>query len=299
MTQEEKWNLRYEEVLAYMNASSRNPSKHRKEDMLMVNWMKQQRKLLNKGELRSDRVLKFKRLMAKGEKLKRVNQWQEVVEEIMKSDVLRNYQQDMLERIEDAWTRYRSVMVQMPTGTGKTVLMAETLRRFTGNGLWRKEQQGVLIVAHRRELLDQIRRTIGFFGIDMEKNHIVVESIQKLSRNKPDFYPKLVIIDEAHHALAKTYQMLWEWWPWAKFLGLTATPCRMNNVGFTDLFQVLLQSEPISDFIEKGWLSDFEYITAEPDNPIVQQVAGVDRTTVQDIPRVCGWQTRDCVCHQP
>ena len=60
--------------------------------------------------------------------VKRVNQWTEVVEEIMRSDVLRNYQQEMLDRLEEAWKTCRSVMVQMPTGTGKMVLMAEMVR---------------------------------------------------------------------------------------------------------------------------------------------------------------------------
>jgi len=60
--------------------------------------------------------------------VKRVNQWTEVVEEIMRSDVLRNYQQEMLDRLEEAWKTCRSVMMQMPTGTGKMVLMAEVVR---------------------------------------------------------------------------------------------------------------------------------------------------------------------------
>ena len=55
-----------------------------------------------------------------------------------------------------------------------------------------------------------------------------------------DLAPALVVIDEAHHALAKTYQMLWTAWPEAKFLGLTATPYRMSGDGFTDLFEVLV-----------------------------------------------------------
>ena len=284
MTQEEKWRKNYAEIVAYMDTYHRNPSKHRQEDMLMVNWMKHQRKLMNRGDLRADRVLKFRRLIAKGEKLKRANQWQEVVEEIMKNDALRNYQQEMIDRLEDAWTRYRSVMVQMPTGTGKTVLMAEVIRRSLPQPLQREGRtttKGILIVAHRRELLDQIRGTVRYFGIDMEKNHIVVESIQKLSlgwtREDTDFEPSLVIIDEAHHALAKTYQMLWKWWPKAKFLGLTATPCRMNNTGFLDLFQTLIQSHTIQEFIKMGWLSDFDYVTAEPENPILRQVAGLTK----------------------
>ena len=272
-----------------MDTCHRNPSKHRIEDHLMVNWMKHQRKLMNKGELKPDRLAKFKRLMAKSDKLKRVNQWESVVEEIMKNGTLRNYQQEMIDRLQEAWKRYRSVMLQMPTGTGKTVLMAEIIRseklKVFDQGTKRPEverksdkyasaQHSILIVAHRRELLGQIRGTIRYFGIDMEKNHIEVESIQKLSKGLDDtnFEPSLIIIDEAHHALAKTYRMLWERWPRAKFLGLTATPCRLNNDGFQDLFQTLIQSHTIQEFIKMGWLSDFDYVTAEPDNPILKQV---------------------------
>ena len=199
--------------------------------------------------------------------------------------MLRGYQQEMLDRLYVAWNRYRSVMVQMPTGTGKTVLMGEVIRRKMAE-VRRKKSDGILIVAHRRELLDQIRGTVKYFGIDMEKEHLVVESIQKLSRLMSDgrskmedvpFSPSLVIIDEAHHALAKTYRGLWERWPEAKVLGLTATPCRLSGEAFTDLFDVLLQSWSIQTFIDKGWLSDFEYVSAAPDNPLLEKVHGLSK----------------------
>ena len=296
MTQEEKWRKNYAELVRYMDTYHRNPSKHRVEDHLLLNWMKHQRELMNRGELKPDRVEKFKRLLAKSESLKRVNQREVAVEKIMKNDALRNYQQEMIERLYEAWKQYRSVMVQMPTGTGKTVLMAEVIRQFIGKGHRSKDNNGILIVAHRRELLDQIRRTVNYFKIDMEKERIVVESIQKLSRdlghtantdvsttnctNYTNFEPTLVIIDEAHHALAKTYRMLWERWPKAKFLGMTATPCRLNNEGFLDLFQTMIQSHTIQEFIKMGWLSDFDYVTAEPDNPILKQVAGLKKRGV-------------------
>ena len=185
---------------------------------------------------------------------------------------LRDYQLEMVSRLERAWTRHRSVLVQMPTGTGKTVLMAEVIRGIGSR---------VLIVAHRRELIEQIKRTVRAFGI--AQDDVVVESIQKLSGGKSETNPtkggefSLVIIDEAHHALAKTYRTLWDRWPEARFLGLTATPCRMNHAGFLDLFETLIQSYPIQEFIRKGWLSDFEYVTAEPDNPILRQVAGLTK----------------------
>lgn len=101
MTQEEKWRKNNKEVAVYMDTYHRNPSKHRVEDQLMLNWMKHQRKLMNKGELKLERVAAFKRLLAKIDKLKRVNQWDKAVEKITKSDVLRNYQQKMIDRLEE------------------------------------------------------------------------------------------------------------------------------------------------------------------------------------------------------
>ena len=209
----------------------------------------------------------------------------------------------MLDRLQMEWGRHRSVMVQMPTGTGKTVLMAEVIREFRIKNL----ELRVLIVAHRRELIEQIRQTISDFGIEKEK--VRVESIQKISKAdckststdastdaSTPWKPSLVIVDEAHHALAKTYRRLWEWWPEAKFLGLTATPCRLNGAAFTDLFDVLLQSWDIQRFIDKGWLSDFEYVSAAPESLMMKQVGqlrkrGADgdyqtkeMVTVMDVP---------------
>ena len=75
MTQEERWNSRYEEVKAFIETNKRNPSKHRIEEHDMLNWLKANRKALNAGELKADRVEKFKRLMEVGEKYRRVNQY--------------------------------------------------------------------------------------------------------------------------------------------------------------------------------------------------------------------------------
>ena len=75
MTQDERWNLRYQEVMAFIESNHRNPSKHRIEEHDMLNWVKANRKALNAGKLKSDRVEAFKRLMEIMEVNKRVNQW--------------------------------------------------------------------------------------------------------------------------------------------------------------------------------------------------------------------------------
>ena len=79
-------------------------------------------------------------------------------------------------------------------------------------------------------------------------------SIQWLSRNRKhmDEEPDLIVIDEAHHALAETYRILWEKYPEARKLGMTATPCRLNGKGFTDLFDSLITSWTVAEFIGKG-----------------------------------------------
>lgn len=188
--------------------------------------------------------------------------------------LLRDYQTDMLSRLSVAWERHRSVLVQMPTGTGKTVLMAEVVRRELVSAS-SASYASVLIVAHRRELIDQIRSTLSSHGI--HSSRVTVESIQKLSAHRGQepairVKPTLVIVDEAHHALARTYSMLWDIYPSARFLGLTATPCRLSGEPLSELFDVMLQSWTIKEFIDRGWLSDFEYVSAAPDSRMVMKV---------------------------
>ncbi len=75
MTQDERWLTKYNEIMAFMAREHRNPSRHRIEEHDMLNWAKHNRKLMNKGELKEERVVKFKALLEKIEKNKRVNQW--------------------------------------------------------------------------------------------------------------------------------------------------------------------------------------------------------------------------------
>ena len=300
----------------------------------------------------------------------------------MKNIKLFDYQEDMKERIEKALRLHRSVMAQMPTGTGKTVLLASVVESF----LREHSNCNVWIVAHRRELVSQIRETIErvfskitpqwslhplrfprsrgtetLFTIkegNFSKTHpssltlkggstshpdplssgareetapprrseplrskvggaskpspdcagwdrlgatclrpaeglgdrlgaigaskvlpdclsasafnvpIKAVSIQWLSKHYDEIEeePEMIVIDEAHHALAKTYKEMWERFPKAKFLGLTATPCRLNGKGFTDLFDVLVQSWSVPEFISKGRLATYDFVSIKSDS---------------------------------
>ena len=214
----------------------------------------------------------------------------------------------MIERIETAFKSYRSVMVQMPTGTGKTLLLTEQVkseeRRVKNPCVW--------IVVHRRELVEQIKETLAkqldsslfTFPSSLKPSdsslfpfpsslkpsdsslftfHFSltprVFSIQWLSRHyhELDERPSLIIIDEAHHAVAKTYKEVMDAYPEAKKLGLTATPCRLNKHGFTDLFDVLLQSWSYNKFIADGWLSLYDYMSVKADSLDQQMVFGLTK----------------------
>ena len=76
MTQDECWNVRYQEVKAFIETNKRNPSKYRDEEKLMVHFLKRGRKLMNAGELQEPRLTKFKELLAIVENNKRKNQYQ-------------------------------------------------------------------------------------------------------------------------------------------------------------------------------------------------------------------------------
>lgn len=76
MTQDERWNLRYQEVIDFIETNHRNPSKHRIEEHDMLNWLKQQRKLHNAGKLKPDRVERFKKLLELIEQYRRKNQYE-------------------------------------------------------------------------------------------------------------------------------------------------------------------------------------------------------------------------------
>ena len=193
----------------------------------------------------------------------------------MKNDIqLFDYQEDMVKRVQEAFRHHDSVMVQMPTGTGKTMVLANIVFSFLEMG-----NHPIWIVAHRRELVSQIKDTLEKFFSSLKSTSIKVISIQWLSRHYGEMEekPGLIVIDEAHHALAETYAEVMNAYPKAKKLGLTATPYRLNGKGFTDLFDTLLCSWSMERFIAEGRLSLYDYYSIKPDSAAQLQIDSLQK----------------------
>lgn len=197
----------------------------------------------------------------------------------MKQIKLYDYQQDMKNRIMEEFDEHRSIMVQMPTGTGKTHLLAAVVADVLSMNEHHGKIAEIWIVAHRRELVSQIEDTIHIW-VDKEKLSLVkAMSIQWLSRHYQEVMesPAMIVIDEAHHALAESYSSIMNAFPEALKLGLTATPCRLNRMGFKDLFDKLITSYTILDFIKKGYLSCFDYLSIRPDSDDLKLIESLQK----------------------
>lgn len=207
---------------------------------------------------------------------------------------LREHQVEAKGKIFDAWDKYDSVMLQMPTGTGKTYLFTSIVNDLLVAYKEVHHDIHILVVAHRMELLDQISATLSRFGIahgfiqGAREQHlwkrVQVASIMSLLTEK-NYYNTLrqkfdyIIVDEAHHSLADTYIKLFELFPDAKKLGVTATPWRLNHESFLKLYQTLIVSPQISWFINNNLLADFDYVSIKPNSDIQRLV---DRSEVAD-----------------
>lgn len=166
---------------------------------------------------------------------------------------LRDYQQKTIDRIiRSMKSGHQSIIVQQPPRTGKTVIMAEIAKRTTDNG------NHIMFMVHRKEIVDQVKRTFSRWGVNM--NLATIGMVQTITRRLDKLEPPAVLfIDEAHHALAKSYMRIIERYPDAyKFL-FTATPWRMNGDGFEAVADDLIQGQSVQWFIEHKYLAPVDY----------------------------------------
>ena len=199
---------------------------------------------------------------------------------------LRDYQIENKRKIYQAWQQFRSVMLQMPTGTGKTRLFVSIARDLFNYGVERKKAVKILFLAHRKELIEQISDHLGgkyrlahglilSQNIEQKKFPMQVGSVPTLTRRLERWEDKdfdVIIIDEAHHVKAKSYKKIIDFYPNAKILGVTATPYRLNGAGFRPEFDELIVSPSVAEFIKRGYLSEYKYYSIRPTSDLQKQI---------------------------
>lgn len=178
---------------------------------------------------------------------------------------LRPYQIECVSKIEESFLEFNRVLVTLFTGAGKTIIFSEIANKYIKNG------KKVLVLAHREELLDQAAdKMMKFHGVDFtlikagkeydESKMFQIGSVQSLCKedrlNKFDKdYYGLIIVDEAHHCMADTYQVIFKYFKSAKVLGVTATPNRSDGKKLAKFFEATAYEYKMEDGIRDGWLS--------------------------------------------
>ena len=201
---------------------------------------------------------------------------------------LRYYQFENKQKIYNEWQEYKSVMLQMPTGTGKTRLFVSIVNDILACRMHDEIIPSVLLMVHRKELVNQIAETLASYGLEYgiiqagtEESrfcHIQVASVQSLVRRLQRWGRirfEFVIIDEAHHTPSPTYMKILDTFSDSKLLGVTATPHRLDYWGFAHIFDKLIVSPDPMEFIKSGFLSNYDYYSVPPECPIVDEINAI------------------------
>jgi superfamily II DNA or RNA helicase len=173
---------------------------------------------------------------------------------------LRDYQERNVERLREAMRTSRRVLYVAPTGSGKTVLFA-----FIAEGAAAKGKR-VLVLLHRIELVRQTVEKLAAFDVaaglvtaqrtERLDAGVVVAAVQTLARREADPGPiDLVVVDEAHHAVASTWERVLGRFADAHVLGVTATPERLDGRGLADVFEVMVEGPDVAWLAERGYLA--------------------------------------------
>lgn len=195
---------------------------------------------------------------------------------------LRPYQARAVEAVRQSYRAgARAPLLVVPTGGGKTVIFSHITGNALGSG------RSVLILLHRRELIRQTAQKLAAAGVPHgiiapghtpRREAVQVASVQTLGRRLSDnrfAAPDLIVIDEAHHAIAGQWKAVLDAWPQAKVLGVTATPERMDGRGLGTavggVFDDLVMGPTVAELVAQGHLTD-TVVYAPPHAPDLSRV---------------------------
>ena len=178
---------------------------------------------------------------------------------------LRSYQIKAIDSLRYSFNTKgkKSPLLVMPTGAGKTVVFAAISKAISQN------EKNVLILVHRRELIDQASKKLKNIGVnhgviaakyESSQNNIQIASVQTLVRRlvTNTFNPHYIIIDEAHHAAAGSWRKIIEHFKDAYKIGCTATPIRLDGRGLADYFDDLVKGPGVAKLIKDKYLAPYK-----------------------------------------
>lgn len=170
---------------------------------------------------------------------------------------LRPYQKETIKNIYASMKKgNRCIIVQQPPRTGKTVIFSEIARRTTFN------KNRVLFIVHRKEILDQTISTFKKQNVNFDLTTLgMVQTLTRHIENIPE--PQLIIVDEAHRALAKSYQRILSNFPQAIVLLFTATPERTGSKQLDQIADDIIVGKSIRELTDKGFLAPFDYYSID------------------------------------
>ena len=166
-----------------------------------------------------------------------------------------DYQQKLVDGARKSLAEgHKGVLIVSPPGSGKSIVIAEIARLTTEKG------GNVLFFVNRKELVNQIKDSFVKQGVDL--SNCTIMTVGKVA-NRLEKIPKpdLIIIDEAHHTRAKSYEKIINYFKDVPLLGFTATPWRMNGKGFNDLYSSLVEGPQVEWLIEHHRLADYTYVS--------------------------------------
>lgn len=166
---------------------------------------------------------------------------------------LHPYQKELVSNARNELAKGKhSVLLVSPAGSGKSVIIAEIARLAAGkNG-------HVLFMVHRKELIEQI--TGSFYANEVQMENTTIMTVGRIV-NRLDQLPKpsLIITDETHHSLAKTYRTIYDYYENVPRLGFTASPWRMSGQGFTEVYESMVEGPQVEWLIDNGFLAPYKY----------------------------------------
>lgn len=189
--------------------------------------------------------------------------------------ILRPYQEQLINETRQALKQSKTVLMQAPTGAGKTAITVFMMSRAAESG------KTSMFLVHQNELLYQTSKALwkqklehGIIasGKRVSKMASQVASVQTLVRRLDKYNPPdLIIIDECHRSSSETYQKILAAYPKAIVIGLTATPQRTDGKGLVDTYSVMVSGPSISQLIKAGFLCDYD-IFAPPSMADVSEI---------------------------